>query len=151
MKKYFALLAYRVARYLAPEYFANRLQSLNEMRVRLNVLRLRLCNMSRRSLNGFEGQHIAAEVRSLEAIYKSVAEYENKYELMKIEIRNQPLPKTVKGDKEQLQRDLNKRRLFEAMAGGLAESAEVEKFMYSRKHGKIDVVGIEIYLKHNDK
>lgn len=139
MRKRLALLCFRVARWLAPDYFANRLQSLHEIRMRIGVLRERYCAMPAKQREGREGRFVVAELHSLESVYKSAAaHYGTRYELVKVEVQ---IAET---------RELSKTKLFQGMAAALAQSAEIEKFMYFREYGEVRVAGIHLYLKHED-
>lgn len=153
MRKYLALLCYRVARWLAPDYFCNRLQSLQEIRIRIGVLRERICQLPKKRLCGREGRFIISELHSLESIYKSTAAYNVQYELVKIEIAQPSIlgpivPHEYTSPEDHFKGEC-KKQLFAALAGGLAKSAEIEKFMYFREYGNFKTVGIELYLKHD--
>lgn len=132
------MLCYRAARWLAPEYFANRLQSLLEIRIRIGVLRERINCLSAKRRNGWEGRILLGELQSLEGIFKSTSEYADRYELLKIEVEA--------GEAK----ELSKRKLFQGVAAALAQSAEIEKFMYFREYGETRVAGIHLYLRHEN-
>lgn len=155
MRKRLALFCFRVARWLAPDYFANKLQSITEIRMRMLVLRNRFETLSAKERDGPEGRFIVSDLQSLEGIYKSVADYGARYELVKVEIE---APKGLtKGGQQRVLKgeegatvlhEETKRALFSAVVSGFTASAEIEKFMYFREHGKIKTVGIRLYLKH---
>lgn len=158
MRKRLALLFYRVARWLAPDYFNNRLQSIAEIRARIGVLRERYCSLPARVRLGSEGRFVANELHSLEAVYKSVEAYGKRddYEILKIEIQLPELltkggiQRVMKGeDPVEVLAQEQKRKLFEALAAALSQSVEIENFMYRREYGEVKVLGIRLYLKHD--
>ena len=161
MNKRIALLLYRVARWLAPEYFSNRLRTIKEMRVRIGVLRERVCSMPRRRLIGREGRFVIDELQSLEGIYKTAAAYyseRDQYQLLRIEIpqvnklSQSGQQRVLAGEKlTRVIADEQKRTLFEAVAAGLAQSSEIEQHIYHSELGSYKTVGIRLYLKDNDK
>jgi hypothetical protein len=153
MRKRLALLCFRVARWLAPLFFAKDGDSLAEIRLNIGVLRGYLESMPGKARRGAEGAHVAEQLRRLESKYKALIEY-GAYELVKIEVAqptipNKIVPHNATSPQEHL-RITAKEQLFAAVAKGLSQSAEIEKFMYFRVHGTVKTVGIRLYLKHND-
>jgi hypothetical protein len=157
LKRRIALLCLRMVRWLAPELLNNRLQSLNEMRQRIGFLREWLSELPGKQLQGATARMRMKELQDLESVYKSAEKFgSQRYEMVKIEVRKENtltragMARVRAGeDHIVVLNEERKRKLFEGVAAGLAQSAEIEKFIYFREYGEIKTVGIHLYLKHD--
>lgn len=156
MKTKIALLFYRVARWLAPSLFKWPDFTIKTMGDYVRELATEYQDV--RNRYGARGiwlhDRITAAQRNLEYLKLTGA-----YEELKIEIRYDPVTVSravsaeLKKDPRLSRQDViaieNKRRLLEAVAAGLAQSARIDRHLYFRDLGNGErALGIKLYVRH---
>lgn len=143
----------RLAMKLAPDFFRHRPHSIRAINERLlwaksMYMTLRPSDPMHKYLNVMVQdleialtvlQHAGFQAEKLRQFEELKVEVQLKTRESAHGLRNMPDDELAK---------LNKRELFRGVAEGLANSGEVDKFIYTREYGELKVIGIRLYVKH---